>query len=99
MPSDDDSSDDESAVPSSLLPREVRLPGSQKAVLDAIGDQAKYIGPIGAGSVAKLVHNAAGYTIQAALAALVRDDIVSRDGRRYVVVDSLLREWIARRTF
>ena len=39
-----------------------------KAVLDSVGDQAKYIGPIGAGSVAKLVHNAAGYTIQAALA-------------------------------
>lgn len=39
-----------------------------KAVLDAIGDQAKYIGPVGAGSVAKLVHNAAGYTIQTALA-------------------------------
>lgn len=39
-----------------------------KAILDAIGDQAKYIGPIGAGSVAKLVHNAAGYTIQTALA-------------------------------
>jgi 3-hydroxyisobutyrate dehydrogenase len=39
-----------------------------KGILDAIGDQAKYIGPIGAGSVAKLVHNAAGYTIQAALA-------------------------------
>ena len=39
-----------------------------KAILDAVGDQAKYIGPIGAGSVAKLVHNAAGYTIQTALA-------------------------------
>ena len=39
-----------------------------KHVLDAIGDQAKYIGTIGAGSVAKLVHNAAGYTIQTALA-------------------------------
>jgi len=39
-----------------------------KNVLDAIGDQAKYIGTIGAGSVAKLVHNAAGYTIQTALA-------------------------------
>ena len=32
-----------------------------KKVLDAIGDQARYIGPIGAGSVAKLVHNCAGY--------------------------------------
>lgn len=39
-----------------------------KALLDAIGDQARYVGPIGAGSVAKLVHNCAGYTIQAALA-------------------------------
>ena len=39
-----------------------------KAVLDAIGDQAMYVGPIGAGSVAKLVHNCAGYAIQAALA-------------------------------
>jgi len=37
-------------------------------VLDAIGDQPYYVGPIGAGSVAKLVHNCAGYTIQAALA-------------------------------
>lgn len=39
-----------------------------KTVLDAIGDQAMYVGPIGAGSVAKLVHNCAGYAIQAALA-------------------------------
>ena len=39
-----------------------------KPVLDAIGDQVIYIGPIGAGSVAKLVHNMAGYAIQTALA-------------------------------
>ena len=39
-----------------------------KHVLDAMGDQVKYIGPIGAGSVAKLVHNCAGYAVQAALA-------------------------------
>ena len=31
-----------------------------KSVLDAMGDAARYIGPIGAGSIAKLVHNAAG---------------------------------------
>jgi hypothetical protein len=37
--------------------------------------------------------------MQAALAALVRDDLVSREGERYAVVDSLLREWVARRTF
>jgi 3-hydroxyisobutyrate dehydrogenase-like beta-hydroxyacid dehydrogenase len=39
-----------------------------KPVLDAIGDQAYYVGPIGAGSVAKLVHNCAGYMVQTALA-------------------------------
>jgi len=39
-----------------------------KALLDAVGDQASYIGPIGAGSIAKLVHNCAGYAIQTALA-------------------------------
>lgn len=39
-----------------------------KPVLDAIGDQARYIGPIGAGSVAKLVHNCYGYIATAAAA-------------------------------
>jgi uncharacterized protein len=38
-------------------------------------------------------------TVQAALAALLRDDVIGREGDRYVVVDSLLREWIARKTF
>jgi 3-hydroxyisobutyrate dehydrogenase len=39
-----------------------------KPVLDSIGDQIIHIGDIGAGSVAKLVHNCAGYMIQTALA-------------------------------
>jgi 3-hydroxyisobutyrate dehydrogenase len=39
-----------------------------RPVLEAIGDQPYYVGPIGAGSVAKLVHNCAGYVIQTALA-------------------------------
>jgi 3-hydroxyisobutyrate dehydrogenase-like beta-hydroxyacid dehydrogenase len=39
-----------------------------KPVLDTIGDQAMYVGPIGTGTVAKLVHNTAGYAILAALA-------------------------------
>jgi 3-hydroxyisobutyrate dehydrogenase len=39
-----------------------------KPVLDAIGDQALYVGPIGSGTVAKLVHNCAGYMIQTAMA-------------------------------
>ncbi|MBI3043430.1 MAG: NAD(P)-dependent oxidoreductase [Betaproteobacteria bacterium] len=42
-----------------------------KAVLDAIGDQAIYIGPVGAGTIAKLVHNCAGYAILAALAEVM----------------------------
>jgi hypothetical protein len=39
-------------------------------------------------------------SVQTALAALMRQDLVARepDGR-YVVVDSLLREWVARRTY
>ena len=39
-----------------------------KPVLDAIGDQARYVGPIGAGSVAKLVHNLFGYIMTTGLA-------------------------------
>ena len=36
---------------------------------------------------------------QASLAALLKQDLVLKEGTQYVVVDSLLREWIARRTF
>jgi 3-hydroxyisobutyrate dehydrogenase-like beta-hydroxyacid dehydrogenase len=39
-----------------------------RAVLGTIGDQVRYIGPIGAGSIAKLVHNCAGYIINCGLA-------------------------------
>jgi 3-hydroxyisobutyrate dehydrogenase len=39
-----------------------------KPVLDAFGDQARYIGPIGSATVAKLVHNMAGYAIQTVMA-------------------------------
>ena len=41
---------------------------ANRGALDALGDQVRYIGPIGAGAIAKLVHNAAGYAIQTALA-------------------------------
>jgi len=41
---------------------------AHRHVLDAFSDAARYIGPIGAGSVAKLVHNCAGYGIQMVLA-------------------------------
>jgi 3-hydroxyisobutyrate dehydrogenase len=39
-----------------------------KKLLEAIGDQVMYVGPIGSGSIAKLVHNCSGYMIQCALA-------------------------------
>jgi 3-hydroxyisobutyrate dehydrogenase-like beta-hydroxyacid dehydrogenase len=39
-----------------------------KHVLDAMGDQARYIGPIGAGSIAKLVHNCTSAVLNLALA-------------------------------
>ena len=38
-------------------------------------------------------------TVQASLAALVREDVLAREADRYVVVDSLFRESVARRTF
>jgi hypothetical protein len=38
-------------------------------------------------------------TVQSALAALVRDDVINREAGTYTVVDSLLREWVARRTY
>jgi 3-hydroxyisobutyrate dehydrogenase len=39
-----------------------------KPALDAIGDAARYVGPVGQATVAKLVHNCAGYAVVAALA-------------------------------
>jgi hypothetical protein len=45
-------------------------------------------------------HRLAGASsVQKSLAALVREDIVMRDGARYMLTDSLYREWIARKTF
>jgi uncharacterized protein len=38
-------------------------------------------------------------TVQTSLQALAREDLVAREADRYVVVDSLMREWIARKTF
>ena len=37
-------------------------------------------------------------TVQASLTALIREDILAREAARYVIVDSLLREWVARHT-
>jgi hypothetical protein len=38
-------------------------------------------------------------SIQASLAALVKQDLLLKEGPQYLVIDSLLREWIARKTF
>lgn len=38
-------------------------------------------------------------SVQASLAALMKQDLLLKEGQAYVVVDSLLREWIARKTY
>ena len=38
-------------------------------------------------------------SIQTSLGALVKQDLVLREGSRYFVIDSLLREWVARKTY
>jgi hypothetical protein len=38
-------------------------------------------------------------SIQASLAALMKQDLLLKEGPQYVVVDSLLREWVARKTY
>ena len=38
-------------------------------------------------------------SVQAALTALVKQDVVMKDGPTYVLADSLYREWVARKTF
>lgn len=40
----------------------------QKPILDVIGDQVRYIGPIGAASIAKLVHNCTSYAVNCVIA-------------------------------
>ncbi len=40
----------------------------RKPILDAIGDQVRYIGPIGSASIAKLVHNCTSYAVNAVIA-------------------------------
>jgi 3-hydroxyisobutyrate dehydrogenase len=39
-----------------------------RPLLEAMGDRPYYVGPVGAGAVAKLVHNCASFTIRAVLA-------------------------------
>ena len=54
-------------------------------MLDAFGDQARYIGPIGSATVAKLVHNMAGYAIQTVMAEVLLDGREGGDGPAGIV--------------
>jgi hypothetical protein len=74
-----------------------RLTLSQRAVLRAVVIQE---GRELLSADARTRHRLGGpSTVQASLAALLRDEVISREQDRYVVVDSLLREWVARQTF
>ena len=74
-----------------------RLTLAQRAVLRAVVLQS---GRELLSADTRARHRLAGAsTVQASLAALVREDILARDGQRYVVVDSLFREWVARTTY
>jgi hypothetical protein len=45
-------------------------------------------------------HRLAGASsVQSSLAALVKADVITKDGPRYSLVDSLFREWVARKTY
>jgi 3-hydroxyisobutyrate dehydrogenase-like beta-hydroxyacid dehydrogenase len=78
-----------------------------KPVLDAMGDQARYIGPIGSATVAKLVHNMSSYAVVCAMAetfamgvkagveplALWEAVRQGAAGRRYTF-DALINQWL-----
>jgi hypothetical protein len=75
-----------------------RLTLAQRATLRAVVvEQGREI----LGADTRTRHRLGGASsVQAGLTALVRQDLIARepDGR-YVVVDSLMREWVARKTF
>jgi hypothetical protein len=74
-----------------------RLTLSQRAVLRAVvlGEGREILG-----SDLRTRYRLGGAsTVQASLQALLREDLIAREDGRYLVVDSLMREWIARRTF
>ena len=75
-----------------------RLTLAQRAVLRAVVLER---GTEMLGTDTRVRHRLGGASsVQAALAALVRLDLIAREANgRYVVVDSLTREWIARRTY
>ncbi|MGH9255851.1 MAG: AAA family ATPase [Vicinamibacterales bacterium] len=74
-----------------------RLTLAQRAVLRAVVLQG---GRELLGADVRARHRLGGpSSIQASLAALMKQDLLVKEGQQYVVVDSLLREWIARTTY
>jgi uncharacterized protein len=75
-----------------------RLTLAQRAVLRAVVLEH---GAAMLGADARVRHRLGGASsVQAALGALQRLDVIAReDDGRYAVIDSLLREWVARKTF
>jgi hypothetical protein len=74
-----------------------RLTLAQRAVLRAVVVQG---GRTLLGSDVRTRHRLGGpSSIQASLTALVKQDLLLKDGPRYLVIDSLLREWVARKTY
>jgi len=74
-----------------------RLTLAQRAVLRAVVLQS---GQALLSSEVRTRHRLGGpSSVQTSLAALIKQDLVLKEGSQYVVVDSLLREWVARRTF
>jgi hypothetical protein len=74
-----------------------RLTLAQRAVLRAVVLQG---GRELLSAETRMRHRLGGASsIQTSLGALLKQDLLIKEGTKYVVVDSLLREWIARRTF
>ena len=74
-----------------------RLTLAQRAVLRAVVLES---GREVLGADVRMRHRLPGASsVQSALAALVREDVVMKEGAQYLVADSLFREWVARKTY
>jgi hypothetical protein len=75
-----------------------RLTLAQRAVLRAV--VLEYGEELLGGDVRVRYRLGGASSVQTSLAALLRLDVIARDDAgRYAAVDSLMREWVARRTF
>ena len=75
-----------------------RLTLAQRAVLRAVVLEDGRRAAVGR-RARRAIASAARRPCRPRSARCVREDVIARDGDRYAVVDSLLREWVARQTF